>query len=75
MKMQKKIFYKERFEDKYAKHKKYCKVRDLVFQNWSNYDYYFIIKELTEELKRELSYLEENTQKYITISVPIEKEV
>ena len=47
----------------------------MVLHNWSNYDYYFIIKELTEELKRELSYLEENTQKYITISVPIEKEV
>ena len=66
----------EKFENKYLKDKKYCKVRDhchyageyrgaahsicnlkysvpkkipIVFNNGSNYDYYFIIKELVEE--------------------------
>ena len=46
-----------------------------AFHNGSNYDYHFIIKELAEEFKKQLIYLGENTQKYITFLVPIEKEV
>ena len=38
------------------------------------YDYHFIMKELAEELKKQLIFLEENTEKYITFIVPIEKE-
>ena len=93
---------KEKFENKYVKDKKYCKVRDhchytgeyrgaahsicnlkysvpkkipIVFHNGSNYDYHFIIKELAEEFKKQFTCLGENTEKYITFTVPIEKEV
>ena len=38
-------------------------------------DYHFIIKELTEEFKKQFTSLEENTEKYITFAVPIKKEV
>ena len=41
----------------------------VVFHNGSNYDYYFIIKELANKC------LGENTEKYKTLAVPIEKEV
>ena len=43
--------------------------------NGSNYDYHFIIKELAEEFITQLACLGENTEKYITFTVPIEKEV
>ena len=93
---------KERFEDKYAKDKKYIskldttsimqvntvvlhktcnlkysapKKRFIVFNNASNYHYHFIIKELAEEFKGEFTCLGENTEKYITFSVPIRKVV
>ena len=46
-----------------------------VFHNGSTYDYYFIIKELAEELKGQFECLGENTEKYITFSVPIKKEL
>ena len=47
----------------------------IVFHNGSNYDYDFIIKELAEEFKKQFTCLGENTEKYITFTVPIEKEV
>ena len=47
----------------------------VVFHNGSNYDYHFIIKELAEESEGEFEYLGENTEKYITFSVPIKKEI
>ena len=92
---------KEKFENKYLKDKKNCKVRDhcrytgeyrgaahsicnlkynvpkkipVVFHDGPNYDYHFIIKELAEELKKLFTCLGENTEKYITFTVPIEKE-
>ena len=43
--------------------------------NGSNYDYHFIIKELAEQFKKQFTCLGENTEKYITFTVPIEKEV
>ena len=46
-----------------------------VFRNGSNYDYRFIIKELAKEFKKQFTCLGENTKKYITFSVPIQKEV
>ena len=39
----------------------------------SNYDYHFIIKEQAEEFKRHFICLGENTEKFMTFSVPIEK--
>ena len=46
-----------------------------VFHNGSNYDYYFIMKELAEVFKKQFTCLGENTEKYINFTVPIEKEV
>ena len=42
-----------------------------MFQNGSTYDYHFIIKELAEEFGGEFECLGENTEKYITFSLPI----
>ena len=47
----------------------------IAFNNGSNYDYHFIIKELAEEFKKQFTCLGENSQKYITFTLPIEKEV
>ena len=47
----------------------------IVFHNRSNYDYYFIIKQLTEEFKKQFTWLGKNTEKYITFTVPKEREV
>ena len=47
----------------------------IVFHNGSTYDYHFIIKKLAEEFKGEFECLGENTEKYITFSVPIKKEL
>ena len=46
-----------------------------VFNNESNYDYNCIIKELGKEFFKKITYLEENTEKCITFTVPIKKEV
>ena len=46
-----------------------------VFHNGSNYDYHFIIKESSEEFLKKFTCLGEKTEKYITFTVPIEKEV
>ena len=47
----------------------------VVFHYGSNYDYHGIIKELGNDLEGKFGYLEENTEKCRTFSVPIEKEV
>ena len=41
----------------------------------SNYDYQVIIKEPVEEFEEQLTCLGENTNKYMTVSIPIQKEV
>ena len=46
----------------------------VVFHNGSTYDYHFIIKQLARELKYYLECLGENTEKFITFSVPIKKQ-
>ena len=46
-----------------------------VLHNVSNYDYHFIKKELAEELKTQFTCLGENTVKYITFTVQIEKDI
>ena len=45
----------------------------VVFHNGSTYDYHFIIKELADESEGQFECLGENTEKYITFSVPIKK--
>ena len=47
----------------------------VVFHNGSTYDYHFIIKELAKEFEGEFECLGENTEKCITFSVPIKKEI
>ena len=47
----------------------------IAFHDGSNDDYHLIIKELAEEFKTQFTCLRENTEKYITFTVPIEKEV
>ena len=51
------------------------KKNSIVLYNGSNYDYHFIVKELAEEFKKQFTCIGENTVKYITFTVPIEKEV
>ena len=43
----------------------------VVFLNGSTYDYHFIINQLAKEFDGQLECLGENTEKYITFSVPI----
>ena len=47
----------------------------VVFHNGSTYDYHFKIKQLAKEFEGQFECLGENTEKYISFSVPIEKEV
>ena len=47
----------------------------IFVHNGFNYDYRFIIKALAKEFKKEFTCLGENTEKYITFTVPIEEEV
>ena len=47
----------------------------VVFHNGSTYDYHFIIKELVKAFDGNFECLGENTEKYITFSVPVKKEI
>ena len=47
----------------------------VIFHSGSTYDYHFIIKELANEFEGNFECLEENTEKYITFSVPINKRI
>ena len=47
----------------------------IVFHNRSNYNYRFCKKELAEQFKKQFTCLDENIEKYITFTVPVEKEV
>ena len=47
----------------------------VIFDNGSNYDYHFMIKELANEFDGKFECLRENTEKYKKFSIPIEKEV
>ena len=46
-----------------------------MFHNGSTYDYHFIIKELAKEFDGNFNCLGENTEKYITFSVPLKKKI
>ena len=47
----------------------------VAFHKGSNYDYDFFIKKLGEEFKNQFTCFRENTEKYITYTVPTGKEV
>ena len=46
-----------------------------MFHNGSTYDYHFIIKKLVQEFEANFECIGENTEKYITFSVPIKKKI
>ena len=54
---------------------KVAKEIPIVFHNGSTDDYHFIIKELVKEFEGNFECLGENTEKYITFSVPIKKKI
>ena len=45
-----------------------------VLCNGSTYDYQFIVNHLAKEFDGQIEWLEKNTKKFITFSVPIKKE-
>ena len=47
----------------------------VVFHNGSTCDYHFLIKELVKEFEGNFDCLGENTEKYITFSVPLKKKI
>ena len=47
----------------------------VIFHNRSTNDYHFIIKELANEFDGNFECLGENTERYITFSVPIKKKI
>ena len=47
----------------------------VVFHNGSTYDYHFIIKELAKKFEGNFECLGENSEKYITFSVPMKKKI
>ena len=47
----------------------------IALHNGCNYGHHFIIKELTEEFEKKNTCLVENTEKYITFTVPIGNQV
>ena len=47
----------------------------IAFHGGSNYDYHFFIKELAGEFKKQFTCSEKNTEKYITITVPLKRKV
>ena len=47
----------------------------IAFHNGSTYDYHFITEELAKEFDGNFECLGEKTEKYITFSVPIKKEI
>ena len=51
------------------------KKNPTVSHSGSNYNFHFIIKEIAEEFKKQFTCLGENTEKHITSTVPIKKEV
>ena len=51
------------------------KKNPTVSHSGSNYNFHFIIKKIAEEFKKQFTCLGENTEKHITSTVPIEKEV
>ena len=47
----------------------------MVLHNGSNYNNHLIIKELAERFEGQLDCLGENTEKYITFSILLKKEI
>ena len=67
--------YREAAHNIYNLRSKIPKEILIVFHNGSTYDYHFIITELVKEFDGNFECLGENTEKYITFSVPIKKKI
>ena len=52
-----------------------CKIIPITFHNGSSYDYHFIINVLRTKDKKQFTCLGKNTEKYITFTITIGKEV
>ena len=52
-----------------------CLKSSYSFPQWIKLYYHFIIKQLVEEFKKQFTCLGENTEKYKTFRVPIDKDV
>ena len=66
--------HKKKLEELLIRHKTPKEV-PVVFHNASTYGCNFIINQLAKEFKGKFECLGKNTEKYITFSVPIEKEL
>ena len=62
------------FDICYLRHKTPKEI-PVMFHNGSTHDYHFIIKKLAKEFEDQFECLGENTEKYITFSVPIKKDL
>ena len=47
----------------------------IAFHNGIKYDFHFSVKELPEQLEKQFPCLGENTEKYMTFTIPTEKEM
>ena len=47
----------------------------VFFHNDTNYDFNLIINELAKEFRSEMRYIPQNTNKYMSFSIPIRKEI
>ena len=67
--------YRGAVHSKFNMNYKITKDIPIVFHNLSSYESPFIIKEFANEFDRELECLEENTEKYFSFSVKVNKEI
>ena len=67
--------YREAAHNKCNMNYKITKVTPVIFHNGSIYGYHLIIKEVVKKLKGKFECLGENTEKYITFSISINKEI
>ena len=47
----------------------------MFFHNGTNYDFNLIITEVTKEFRNEMRCIPLNTNKYMSFSIPIKKEI
>ena len=65
--------YRDAAHSKFILNYKIVKEIPVLFHNGSLYDYHFIIKYLAREFKGNFECLGENTEKYISLTVPFKK--
>ena len=60
-------------DENHKYYKKLLKVIEVVIHNGSNYDFHLLITELAKEFRSDMKCIGENTEKYISFSIPIKK--